>query len=111
MTLEGWFDVAVVSEVPIGTARVVFAGGLAVALCHTTEGFFALHNVCPHRGGPLGEGDVVGGEIVCPWHVWSFDIRSGICTGDPTVQVPTYDVRVEAGRVLVHIAREELSQS
>jgi nitrite reductase/ring-hydroxylating ferredoxin subunit len=45
----------------------------------------------------------MGNEIVCPWHLWGFDVTSGACTGDPSISVPAYEVRVEDDRVLVSV--------
>ena len=60
---------------------VCIVGAQRIALYHTASGFFATGNTCPHRGGPLGEGDIIGDEIVCPWHLWAFDIATGFCGG------------------------------
>ena len=96
-------EVARTTDIPIGRARAVFAAGRIIALYHTASGFFATGNTCPHRGGPLAEGDLMGNEIVCPWHLWGFDVTSGACTGDPAIGVPSYEVRVEDDRVLVRM--------
>ena len=83
-----------------------------VVIYHTASGFYASDDRCPHRGGPLAEGDLMGEEIVCPWHLWGFDIRNGVCPGNPEVHVTTHEVRVENDRLLVRInpAAEALSQ-
>ena len=96
-------EVARVSEFPEGSARTVTVGGQAVALFHTRDGFFATEARCPHRGGPLAEGDVIGGEIVCPWHLWGFDLRTGICEGNREICVTTHEVRIEGDSVLVKL--------
>ena len=96
-------EVAKTADLPVGRAKAVNAAGRTVALYHTASGFFATANVCPHRGGPLAEGDLMGNEIVCPWHLWGFDVTSGACTGDPAICVPSYEVRVENDRVLVRV--------
>ena len=67
----------------------------------TASGFFALDNTCPHRGGPLAEGDIIANEIVCPWHLWGFDVATGTCGGNPDLFVSTHEVRIEGDRVLV----------
>ena len=92
-----FINAASVSEVPAGRAKV--CGN--IALYHTQQGFYATTNVCPHRGGPLGEGDLLGNEIVCPWHFWSFDVKTGANVADPSLQIPTYEVRVVGDRVMV----------
>ena len=62
----------------------------------------ALSNVCQHQNGPLGEGRIVNGCVVCPWHGYEYLPDSGASPPPFTEKVPTFDVRVVAGRVLVH---------
>ena len=90
-------EVATVSDVPVG--RVKACGD--IALYHTASGFFATTNTCPHRGGPLAEGDLLGNEIICPWHFWSFDVTTGANVADPSLQIATFEVRLEGERILV----------
>jgi len=97
-------EVAKTHDLPLGRARVCTIGEKRIALYHTERGFFATGNTCPHRGGPLGEGDILGNEIVCPWHFWSFEIATGVCTGDNGLCIPTYEVRLDGERVLVDLA-------
>jgi len=97
-------EVANVDDLPVGRARVCTIGEQRIALYHTSKGFFASENTCPHRGGPLGEGDIIGDEIVCPWHFWSFEVASGVCPGNPELKIVTHEVRIERDRVLVKIA-------
>ena len=97
-------EVAKVDELPVGRARVCTIGDQRVALYHTSKGFFASDNTCPHRGGPLGEGDIIGDEIVCPWHFWSFEVATGVCPGNPELKIATHEVCIEGDRVLVKIA-------
>ena len=96
-----FIDVASVDDVPVGRARACAVGGKTVAVYHTQQGFFATDNTCPHRGGPLAEGDLLGDEIVCPWHFWSFKVTTGENVADPSLQIPTHEVRVEGDRILV----------
>jgi len=96
-------EVAKVSDLPVGRAKACAAGGRSIALYHTASGFYATENVCPHRGGPLAEGDLIGNEIVCPWHFWGFDVVTGVCTGNSEVSVGKLDVQVEGDRVLVRV--------
>ena len=98
-----FLDIAATSDVPLGRARAFQAGGQTVALYHTASGFFATDNVCPHRGGPLAEGDLIGDEINCPWHLWGFDVKTGLCAGNREIAVATHEVRVEGDRILVRV--------
>lgn len=94
-------EVGRVGELPVGRARRVEVGGRDLALFHTSRGFFATDGRCPHRGGPLAEGDVIGDEIVCPWHLWGFNLGNGACAGSPEIAIATYEVRVDGERLLV----------
>ncbi len=95
--------VAAVGEVPAGTGRVVEAGGRVLALFNVDGTFHALDNACPHRGGPLGEGDLDGPVVTCPWHAWRWDVTTGANANNPAVTVARLAVSVEAGAVFVEI--------
>jgi nitrite reductase (NADH) small subunit/3-phenylpropionate/trans-cinnamate dioxygenase ferredoxin subunit len=89
-----------VSDVAPGTAKLVAVDGKEIALFNVDGTFYALDNECPHRGGPLGEGDLEGCIVTCPWHAWQYDVRSGESITDD-LKVARYDVKVEGGDVLV----------
>lgn len=98
-------EVARVEDLGPGRVRKVSANGRAVALCHSPSGIHALDDRCPHRGGSLGEGDLMGEELVCPLHFWTFDVRTGATSPDPSGPgVPRHEVRIENGRILVRLA-------
>lgn len=63
----------------------------------------ALDNVCPHRGGPLAEGTIEHGKIVCPWHQWEFDLTTGQATHSPAAKATRYPLRVQGDDVLVEL--------
>ncbi|TMI50088.1 non-heme iron oxygenase ferredoxin subunit [Candidatus Bathyarchaeota archaeon] len=86
-----------------GSGRVVNVEGRSIALFRVKDEYFALANVCLHRGGPLGEGSLNGSTITCPWHGWKFDVRTGSFTVIPTLKVTTYKVREQNGSVMVEI--------
>ena len=96
-------EVTKLDDLPLGRVKTAEVGGRRIALYHTADGFFATDNTCPHRGGPLAEGDLVKNEITCPWHLWSFDIISGTCPGNPEISVATHEVRIEGDAVLVKV--------
>jgi len=99
-------EIARASELPVGRAKSVRVGNRNVALYHTPKGWFASDGQCPHRGGPLGEGDIIGDEIVCPWHLWGFNLHTGICDGNRDISIVTHEVKVEDDRVLVRLSPE-----
>lgn len=99
-----FIEVANASELPVGRVKACTVGGRTIALYHTDKGFFATDNTCPHRGGPLAEGDLIGNEINCPWHLWGFDVETGVCAGNREIAVGTHEVRLEGDRILVKLS-------
>jgi nitrite reductase (NADH) small subunit len=97
-------DVAALAELPVGTTRQVLLEGRKVAIYRTARGVFASDDRCPHRGGPLSEGDVMGNEIVCPWHLWSFDVETGENPAGPDCALVLHQVRIEGDRILVKLS-------
>ncbi len=63
----------------------------------------AIDNICPHRQGPLAEGWLENGKVLCPWHAWAFDLQTGEADHDPQAKVAVYPVRVEGEDVLLGI--------
>lgn len=79
----------------------VMIGSQPVALCNVDGEIHALEGVCPHQGGPLGQGAMNGENIVCPWHAWEFSCKTGCNDFDPETRVPAYPVRVDGDDILV----------
>ena len=102
--MEELIHITNTGEIPLGRVKAFEAGGRKIALYHTASGFYATDNTCPHRGGPLAEGDLIGEEITCPWHLWGFDVRTGRCAGNPEIAVATHELRVDGDRVLVRVS-------
>jgi nitrite reductase/ring-hydroxylating ferredoxin subunit len=95
--------VAAVSDVPPGTSKEVLADDQVVALFNVGGTYYALDGVCPHAGGPLGEGTLRGTIVTCPWHGWQFDVASGQNCLNARVTQKGFPVRVEGDDVLVEI--------
>lgn len=91
------------AEVPSGEGRVLDADGLTLAIFNVAGTFYAIDNACPHRGGPLGDGDVDGTLVSCPWHAWRFDVTTGGNANNPAVRVPCFPVIVEGGELIVEL--------
>lgn len=60
-----------------GRVTTVVAAGRALCLTRTAAGYGALDNHCPHQGGPLGDGQILDGYVICPWHAYEYDPVSG----------------------------------
>jgi nitrite reductase/ring-hydroxylating ferredoxin subunit len=91
------------ADLPSGQCAEVVVGGKAVALYNVEGRVYATSNVCLHRGGPLGQGMLSGHEVMCPWHAWSWDVRTGENCANGTLKVQTFEVKVEDGIVLVNV--------
>ncbi|MHC5018541.1 MAG: Rieske (2Fe-2S) protein [Planctomycetota bacterium] len=98
-----WVDVAAPTDVPPGTAITVQANGWAIALSNVDGRWFAIENTCPHMGGPLGRGELQGEVLLCPWHAWRFDVRTGCAVANPQVQVLRFNVKIADGRCWVEV--------
>ncbi|HEY4000849.1 MAG TPA: Rieske 2Fe-2S domain-containing protein [Candidatus Xenobia bacterium] len=83
-----------VDDVPEGEGRVV--GGLdrEFAVFKLKGRLYAMDNACGHRGGPLGEGLVEDGVVICPWHGWEFEIATGRSLVMPDMAQATFPVEV-----------------
>lgn len=78
--------------------------GRHVALFRLDDGFYALDNLCLHHAGPLCEGAIDSNDdVTCPWHGWSYDIRTGVLVQDPKQRVTRHDVQVVEGEVQVRL--------
>ena len=97
-----WCDIGPVERfaaAPLTAARI---GTTRIVVTHRNGEFGALSGVCNHAGGPLAEGRLDGGYLVCPWHNWKYHWRTGL--GEPGFEgdaVPRYDLRVVDGRLEV----------
>jgi len=101
--MTDWMKAIALSELPPGRCAEVSVAGKPVALYNVEGTVYATSNVCLHRGGPLGQGLLEGHSVMCPWHAWSWDVRTGENTANPILRIPSYEVRVEGGDVLVRL--------
>ncbi|HWC00013.1 MAG TPA: Rieske (2Fe-2S) protein [Bryobacteraceae bacterium] len=92
-----------VSALAPNSVQEVAIGENYYAICNVEGRIRALGGVCPHRGGPLGQGNVRYGILICPWHAWGFDPETGESDEDPTKHVAAYDVKVEGDDILIQI--------
>jgi len=92
------------AELPeAGEMREFTVEGRSVCLANEGGRFAALDNICPHRGGPLAEGMLEAGKVLCPWHAWAFDLRTGRADHDPGERVAVYPLTIEGDTVLAEI--------
>lgn len=115
---DGFVAVAQLDELIEGEPKGYRVEGREIILSLWRGDVFATRSVCPHQQASLVGGivrarlvsgetfgevslDHGGVEVLCPWHAWAFDLRTGICRADSTLRIRSYDVRIEDGTVLV----------
>ena len=85
---------------PLGSRVVQRASGGDIAIFRTAEDeVFALHDKCPHKGGPLSQGLVHGRRVTCPLHGWNFELDSGQAVAPDSGSSETFAVKVDNGSV------------
>jgi nitrite reductase (NADH) small subunit len=98
-----WVRLCTVADAPSdGGLLQAEAAGRTVCLANVDGTLRAVDNTCPHRQGLLAEGWIENGEVVCPWHGWSFDPETGKCT-NASGAVEAYPVKLQGKDVLVGI--------
>ncbi len=96
--------VAEQEEIAGNTGKLIEVRGRQIALLREGDTYYALDNTCTHRGGPLAEGAIEQGEVVCPWHGAHFDLGTGQPTCPPaSVEVNTYPVRVQGQDIEIEL--------
>jgi nitrite reductase/ring-hydroxylating ferredoxin subunit len=90
-------------EIPPGTIREFQLNGTTVAIANVDGKLYAINNVCLHRGGPLGEGELAGKIVTCPWHGWTYDVTTGKSTMNPAVGVSCYPIEIKGDDVFVEV--------
>ena len=103
---EHFTSVMLESALNEGEPKRVDVNGVKVLLLRHGGKIRAFHEICPHLGGPLSEGKVVGDAIECPWHGSQFCIDDGsVVAGPATAPARSFDVRVQEGNIEVRAIR------
>ena len=99
-----WVRVCGVAEAPQpGEVAEAEADGVALCLANVEGRLAAIDNLCPHRQGPLGQGWIEGGAVICPWHAWAFDTLTGPAAAPECAQVRVFALRVEGEALEVDV--------
>ncbi len=98
--LAGWTDLGPVGTLAEGrpVTRARPDGGSVVVFLHAGQ-TYAIDNACTHEDGPVGEGEVRGTCVRCPYHDWEFDFTTGDCRTDPERPLATWSVAIHDGRI------------
>lgn len=94
--------IAAKSDLPTdGQAKEFPVGEKIICVANVDGEYSAMDNVCLHRGGPLGQGMIEDGKVVCPWHGWQYDPKSGEVAHNPSAKVAVYPLQIEGEDVLI----------
>jgi nitrite reductase (NADH) small subunit len=92
------------SEVPAdGEVEEFTVQGRALCVANLGGAIAVLDGTCPHEGGPLGEGIIEDGRVVCPWHAYAFDLRTGASEQDPELKAEVLEAKVEDAELRVKL--------
>jgi nitrite reductase (NADH) small subunit len=86
---------------PINKVKEFPCGNKMICIANVNGEFTAMDNVCGHRGGPLGQGLVEKGKVVCPWHGWAWNPKTGQAVQNPGAKIAVYPMKIENGEVWV----------
>jgi nitrite reductase/ring-hydroxylating ferredoxin subunit/DMSO/TMAO reductase YedYZ heme-binding membrane subunit len=99
---EGWLVVCNISEIEEDRAKIFTVENERVAIFKYDGKLSAIHNVCKHQGGPLGEGKIIDGCITCPWHGYQYLPSNGQSPAPFTEKVSTYELKLEGETVYIN---------
>jgi nitrite reductase (NADH) small subunit len=100
-------SIARIEEIPEGSGKIVEVGRRKILVLNLDGDFRALDSFCAHRGAPLVTGEIVEGQLLCPWHGNTFDVEKGICPVSPEEAVRTYPVQVREGQIWIGMEEAE----
>ncbi len=95
-------------DLEIGKSAIIEVGDKEIALFNYKGDYYAIDNVCPHRGAPLGEGRIEEGILICPNHEWRFELKSGWCPQNPELSTEVYPIKVHEGKIYVRLEKAKV---
>ena len=105
--MSEWVLVGTTEQIPPGTSKVVVHENSTIAVFNVDGDYFAISNICPHAAGPLMQGFIENGRIVCPWHGWSFPLSP---VDPPNDGLPRYRVCVDGNRICIEVPEIEVNK-
>ena len=92
-------------DLEIGKSAIILVGDKEIALFNYKGEYYAIDNTCPHKGGPLGEGRIEEGILICPGHEWRFELKTGWCPQNPELCTEVYPVKIHEGKVYIRLEK------
>ena len=106
--LAEWVRLCGLAEAPaVGQLKAAEVNGVSVCLANVAGELSALDNCCPHRGAPLAEGWLEGQSVVCPWHSWTFSLKTGEAEYPVHERVAVIPLKIEGEDVLADVGNVE----
>ncbi len=92
------------SELPaINEAKEFTCGNKEICVANVNGEFSAMDNSCLHQGGPLGQGMIEKSKVICPWHAWAYDPKTGGAAHNKNAKVAVYPIKIENDDVLIEL--------
>ena len=101
--MSDWKPIASAADCPPGSSLELVVDDRIVALFNVDGSLHALDGVCSHQGGPLGKGDLGGCIVMCPWHGWQYDVRTGANLVNRSVTQETLPIKVVDDQIYVQV--------
>jgi len=101
--MSTWVDAGPVAELNCQPGSPVHINGKWLAIFHLDDQYYATDNACPHASAPLCDGTLLEGKIICPLHLWEFDVKTGACDLGGQWDIQTYPTRVVEDRLQIEL--------
>ncbi len=102
--MTNWTKITLLEDIPRLGSRVVRSSKGDIAVFRTADDHvFALHDKCPHKGGPLSQGIVYGDKVACPLHSWKISLADGNAEEPDVGHTACFSVKVEDDVVYLEI--------
>ena len=83
------------AKLPPGSVMEAQVRGGTYAICNAGGEIHVLDGICPHAGGPLGQGALHGTTLVCPWHAWEFELDDALILAKFPVKIDGDDILID----------------
>ena len=90
-----------INELPLSVLKKFTAEGKELSIVRTNSGIYVFGNSCPHEGCSLALGEVIGDKVICPWHQYHFELKTGECTDNICNPLTLYEVVENEGGVFI----------
>jgi nitrite reductase (NADH) small subunit/3-phenylpropionate/trans-cinnamate dioxygenase ferredoxin subunit len=101
---EGFHSIGPIDAIPDGEGKSLQIDGVDVAVFRDGSEIYAMDDHCPHAGAPLGAGGLNNGHVICPFHGWVFNMKTGACPTAPNRPVQTFQTRIDSGEGFVKVS-------